>query len=83
MEFPARRSFQAHLGALGIANQIFRITRIAYGELIDGKITIDAVEDIFGIEDTAFVAPPVSGWAICWARRSRPWLRSWWKRPTT
>ncbi len=48
---------------LGIANQIFRITRIAYGELIDGKITIDAVEDIFGIEDTAFVAPPVSGWA--------------------
>lgn len=48
---------------LGIANQIFRITRIAYGELTDGKITIDAVEDIFGIEDTAFVAPPVSGWA--------------------
>lgn len=48
---------------LGIANQIFRITRIAYGELTDGKITIDAVEDIFGIEDTAFVAPPLSGWA--------------------
>ena len=47
---------------LGIANQIFRITRIAYGELTDGKITIDAVEDIFGIEDTAFVAPPISGW---------------------
>jgi hypothetical protein len=47
---------------LGIVNQVFRITRIAYGELTDGKITIDAAEDIFGINDTAFVAPPSSGW---------------------
>lgn len=47
---------------LGIVNDIFRITRIGYGTLQDGKVTIDAVEDIFGIEDSAFVAPPVSGW---------------------
>ena len=46
---------------LGIVSEIFRITRIGYGELADGKITIDAVEDIFGINDTAFGAPPVSG----------------------
>jgi len=47
---------------LGIQNQVFRITRIGYGELSDGKITMDAVEDIFGINSVAFVAPPSSGW---------------------
>lgn len=47
---------------LGVINQVFRITRIAYGELTDGKITMDAVEDIFGINSVAFVAPPTSGW---------------------
>lgn len=47
---------------LGIVNQVFRITRISYGTLIDGKIAIDAVEDIFGISSTAFIAPPASGW---------------------
>lgn len=47
---------------LGIVNQVFRITRIGYGELTDGKISIDAVEDIFGINSVAFVAPPSSGW---------------------
>jgi hypothetical protein len=47
---------------LGIADDVFRITRIGYGELTDGKITIDAVEDIFGINSIAFVSPPPSGW---------------------
>lgn len=47
---------------LGIVNQVFRITRISYGTLTDGKIAMDAVEDIFGISSTAFVAPPASGW---------------------
>jgi hypothetical protein len=47
---------------LGIVNQVFRITRISYGSLTDGKINMDAVEDIFGINSTAFVAPPSSGW---------------------
>jgi hypothetical protein len=47
---------------LGVVDQVFRITRISYGELTDGKISIDAVEDIFGINSVAFVAPPPSGW---------------------
>jgi hypothetical protein len=46
---------------LGITNQIFRGVQIQYGELVQGKITIDATEDIFGINDSFFVAPP-SGW---------------------
>jgi len=48
--------------ALGIENMIFRITHIGYGEVSDGKITIDAMEDIFGIQGTAFLIPPTSGW---------------------
>jgi hypothetical protein len=48
--------------SLGIVHMIFRITHIAYGEVSDGKITIDAVEDIFGIAGTAFVIPAASGW---------------------
>jgi hypothetical protein len=47
---------------LGITGMVFRVTRVAFGELLDGKITIDAVEDIFGINDTAFAPAPPSGW---------------------
>lgn len=47
---------------LGISNQVFRITRIGYGELADGKISMDAVEDIFGISSVAFDVPPATGW---------------------
>jgi hypothetical protein len=47
---------------LGIVDQVYRITRIDYGALTDGKISLDVVEDIFGISDVAFVAPPSSGW---------------------
>ena len=47
---------------LGIAGMIFRVTHIGYGEVRSGKITIDAVEDIFGVADAAFISPPVSGW---------------------
>lgn len=47
---------------LGIINQVMRITRIDYGELTDGKISLDVVEDIFGINSVAFVPPPESGW---------------------
>ena len=47
---------------LGINNQVFRITRISYGEILNGKITIDAVEDIFGISSVAYDPPPSSGW---------------------
>lgn len=47
---------------LGIVGQIFRIARIGYGEVASGKITIDAVEDIFGLQFTLYDAPPQSGW---------------------
>jgi hypothetical protein len=62
MAVPAGGLFKFTWVPLGIVNQVFRITRIGYGELTDGKVSIDAVEDIFGINSVAFVAPPSSGW---------------------
>jgi Putative phage tail protein len=47
---------------LGIVGEVFRIVRIGYGEVADGKITIDAVEDIFGLNFTVYDPPPPSGW---------------------
>ncbi|MGH9716397.1 MAG: phage tail protein [Candidatus Acidiferrales bacterium] len=47
---------------LGISQQVFRITRIAYGKLTDGRVTIEAVEDIYGLNYSTFQAAPLSGW---------------------
>ena len=47
---------------LGITDEVFRVARIAYGKVDDGTITIDAVEDIFGLSTVAFVPPSPSGW---------------------
>jgi hypothetical protein len=47
---------------LGIASVVYRVTRIAWGELLNGQISIDCVEDVFGIVSATFQAPPASGW---------------------
>jgi hypothetical protein len=47
---------------LGLVGMVFRIAKIGYGEVADGKITIDAVEDIFGLNFTIYDPPPGSGW---------------------
>jgi len=47
---------------LGIVGEVYRIIKIGYGEVADGKITIDAVEDIFGLNFTVYDPPPSSGW---------------------
>jgi hypothetical protein len=60
---------------------IFRITHIAYGELRDGTVTIDAVEDIFGIQNTAFVSPPESGWVNPLGAPAAPAAQRLWEVP--
>ena len=47
---------------LGMIGEVFRVVRIGYGEVAAGKITIDAVEDIFGLNFTVYDPPPASGW---------------------
>jgi hypothetical protein len=38
----------------GIKNMIIRITNVDLGEFTDGKVTLDAVEDVFGLAKTDF-----------------------------
>lgn len=47
---------------LGIVDQVFRVTRIGYGDLVDGTISMDAVEDIFGLNFVSYDPVPDSGW---------------------
>ena len=54
--------FKLNWTPLGIEGMIFRIAHIGYGQVSAGDITIDAVEDIFGITNVAFVSAPESGW---------------------
>lgn len=46
---------------LGISDMACRVTRISTGDLIEGTIKIDAVEDIFGVQQTAY-SPGATGW---------------------
>lgn len=60
-----RAAFALHPGAvfrldwppLGIEGMACRVTRISYGGLTDPEVSIEAIEDIFGVVDTAFSAP--------------------------
>lgn len=46
----------------GINNIVLRAGECRDGTLTDGKITVKAVQDIFGMPDTSFIEPPGSGW---------------------
>lgn len=48
--------------ALGISGMVCRITNIAYGQLTEPQISIEAVEDIFGAVQTQVSVPGGSGW---------------------
>jgi hypothetical protein len=47
---------------LGIVDMACRITRISTGDLKNGLIRIDAVEDIFGVTFTGYLAPGGTSW---------------------
>lgn len=47
---------------LGIVDMACRVTRISSGTLQDGTIRVDAVEDVFGVESTGYVAVGGTGW---------------------
>ncbi len=47
---------------LGINAFEFRVIRIDFGEALDGKITLDIVENIFAIGQAAFGAPDSGSW---------------------
>lgn len=47
---------------LGIVDMPLRVGRIDYGTLIDGVITIDALEDVFGLPATTYISQQPAGW---------------------
>ncbi len=47
---------------LGIANMVVRVTTVDLGELNDGGVLLNGVEDVFGAGSTIFSAPPDSDW---------------------
>lgn len=48
--------------ALGIIEMVCRVVRPASGELTDGMISLDVVEDMFSYSGTGFSDPGPSGW---------------------
>lgn len=44
----------------GITNLPLRVTRVDFGKLEDGRIIVDAVQDVFQVETSAFTPPPES-----------------------
>lgn len=46
----------------GIENMPFVVADIDYGNLADGRIVIDAVQDIFSLADSEFTEPPKNDW---------------------
>lgn len=55
--------FKLDWPALGIAGLVLRVAGIDTGTLLDGAITIDAVEDVFGLPAASYTAPQPTGWA--------------------
>jgi len=47
---------------LGMTNVPFRIAKINKGSLVDGRITVEAIEDVFGMPDNAYVAHQPGVW---------------------
>lgn len=47
---------------LGITNLLMRVNRLDFGELLNNKITIDAIEDAFTSNAASFGDPIDSGW---------------------
>jgi hypothetical protein len=54
--------FKLNWDPLGISGLVCRVIRVKGGNLTAGRIELDALEDVFAIEWTAYSAPPASGW---------------------
>lgn len=47
---------------LGLSEVVFRAGDIDRGTLTDGRITVDAIEDVFGMESSSYIDPQSSSW---------------------
>ena len=54
--------FRLRWPAYGITDLILRVARIRYGELTQGAVRIEAVQDIFGLPQAIYTTPPPTLW---------------------
>lgn len=54
--------FRLQWPPLGIMDMVMRVVSLDYGTLTSGRITIEAVQDVFKAASTVLGTPPVSGW---------------------
>lgn len=54
--------FKLSLPSRGVSSIIMRAGSIEDSPLTDGTITIEAVQDVFGLPNTSYMTPEVSGW---------------------
>lgn len=47
---------------LEIEEIVMRVTKIRYGTLEHGAITVDCTQDVFSLSDSVFSDPPATGW---------------------
>lgn len=47
---------------LNITNQVFRVTKIRYGNLSDNSMELEAVEDVFGVQNSIYSNPTPTEW---------------------
>jgi hypothetical protein len=47
---------------LSIKGMLLRIAKVGYGDLLNGEITLSAVQDVFSLPDTVYSLPQPSGW---------------------
>jgi len=46
----------------GISNMVMRVTSVDLGDFVTGEITIEAMEDVFGVGQTSYTASDTTSW---------------------
>ena len=54
--------FKMAFTSRGIVSMVVRVIAPHYGTLADGTVTLDCIEDIFGMKDSLYAHPPATGW---------------------
>ncbi len=54
--------FRFSWARFGLVEVVYRVTNIHLGDMTNGRITIDAIEDIFGLPDSTYVGDQGSEW---------------------
>lgn len=54
--------FKFNWTRLGVTGLVFRATKIDYGNIDNGSIRVQAIQDIFSVSAGSFAVPPSTGW---------------------